>query len=237
MKIRILFSVLASSFLAMGVATSAHAEYLQLPERVFAPVGFDTNDNSQVVLYGHFPDTCFQAGPAEALINGHDITIRNRAHRTERETCVKAPVPWTTVVHLGSLEMGTYRISVEAPNGRAIPYANLEVFPNRSKQADDLPYAYVNGAIVNRTGLSPVLTISGSFNLTCMEMADVLVRETAGTIVILPVVRLRKDEVCGHPFVPIPFTKSIVLHPKTNKATLIHIRSVNGQALNQVIEN
>lgn len=221
----------------IAAVPSAFAGHIQLPERAFAPVGFDANDDAQVVLYGHFPDSCYQAGPADATIRGREIRIRNLAHRSNSTGCLKAPIPWTTTVHLGALSPGRYRVSLDSASGKPIEYTELEIYPSLTNHADDYLYAYVNGAIVNQAKRPPVLTISGSFNLTCMEIAKIRVRETAGTIVVQPIVRLRKDEVCGHPFAPIPFTANVTLEPKSHDATLIHIRSVNGQALNQVIEN
>lgn len=237
MKKNRFITALFAALIALSAAPSAFADHLQLPERVFAPIGFDSNDDAQVVLYGHFPDSCYQAGPATAVVRGREIRVRNLASRSDSPGCVTATVPWTTTVHLGSLAEGRYRVFVESSGGRAIEYAQLEVFHAITSRADDYLYAYVNGAIVNQAKRPPVLTISGSFNLTCMEIAKIRVRENSGTIVVQPIVRLRKDEVCAHPFAPIPFTASVTLQPRTREATLIHIRSMNGQALNQVIEN
>lgn len=240
MRNRILFAMagalflLASAVLGGGVA---RAEQIELPEHVFAPVGFDDNDSSQVVLFGHFPDSCYQAGPVRVTIQGERIMLRNVSYHQSTGPCLMVVVPWTTPVNLGILPAGHYTLSVESPDGSMRSFGGLEVFTASTHQRDDFTYAYVNGAIVSRDQPLPVLTISGAYSLTCMELAEVRVGEKNGVIVVMPIVRLREGEPCGYPFAPIPFTTRITLDPKTPDHTLVHIRSMNGQALNLVIDH
>lgn len=230
--VRVSFCLIVSA-LAAG---SVKADQAQLPERVFAPMGFDSNDNAEVVLYGHFPDTCYQAGPAPFEIRGREIRIHNVVLHSDSGSCMKTPVPWATTVNLGALSPGTYSVILEEMDGSTRYFVDLLIARSLSRRIDDYPYAYVNGAILNRTSRGVTLSVSGTFSVTCMEIAEMRVKETNGVIVILPIVRLRKDIPCGHPFVPIPFIERLVLHPKTNAPALVHIRSMNGQALNQVLD-
>lgn len=223
-------------FVSAITVNSARAEHIQLPERVFAPVGFDNNDNASVVLYGHFPDTCYHAGPARFTIRGNEIRIRNLGLHQGAGSCLKAPVPWATTVNFGPLSPGKYSVLLEGPDAQMTHFVNLIVHPSLSRNGDNYEYAYVNGAIMNRSTRGATLTMSGTFSLTCMEIAEVRVKETNGVIVVLPIIRLRKDMTCGYPFAPIPFTKRLKIFPKTDAPTLIHIRSMNGQALNQVFD-
>lgn len=214
---------------------SASASQVFLPEHVFAPVGFDDNDNAQVILYGNFPDTCYQAGPAEATIYGDEIHIRNVATRWDSGVCDRAPVPWITTVNLGALNRGTYSIYVENPRGGFTPFVDLVVSASLTGRMDDFRYAYVKSTFVSESTRFPTLTINGAFNLTCMEIAEVRTSESSDAIVVQPIVRLRTDVPCGHPYAPIPFSYRVKLRPRTDRLTLVHVRSVNGQAINQVI--
>ncbi|MBC7384713.1 MAG: hypothetical protein H7301_00945 [Cryobacterium sp.] len=217
-------------------ASTALADQIFLPERVFAPVGFDTNDNSEVVLYGHFPDSCYTAGLAKVEVRGRDILVRNYALHWQSGTCLKALVPWTTTVNLGALASGNYTVRVQDSEGRMQRFTEINILPSLTRRADDFPYAYVNGAIVNRTKDGVSLVMSGTFSLTCMEIAETRLRETNGVLVVLPILRLRSDVPCGHPFAPIPFTRQMSIRENSGNAVLIHIRSMNGQSLNQVMD-
>ena len=55
---------------------------VQLPENVFSPMGFDDNDNAQIVLYGNLPDTCHKAGSVRYRVDKQrkTIFIRNEVY-------------------------------------------------------------------------------------------------------------------------------------------------------------
>ena len=38
--------------------------------------GFDSNDRTQVMINGYFPDTCYQVGPYDAYVNPRDNTVQ-----------------------------------------------------------------------------------------------------------------------------------------------------------------
>lgn len=215
---------------------SAQAEQIRAPEVVFAPNGFDDNDNIEVVLHGHFPDSCYQAGEAKVSLNGQEIKITNLARRIDSKICTDAIIPWSTTVRLGVLKAGIYSITADLPNGQKKHFANLPVAVSGTTSADDYQYAYVSGAMLDRTGNQPVLSISGSFDLTCMELGKILIKESPSVITVQPTVRRRPGQVCSHTFAPIPYTKHIPLNPRSKNSKLIHVRSVNGQALNQILE-
>jgi hypothetical protein len=235
-RVRFIAALLLALPLSIASADTPRG-YPQLPERVFAPLGFDDNDNSQVVLYGYFPDSCYQAGPATASVEGMEIRITNLASRKDSGDCVRASNPWATTVDIGVLPPGTYKVSVMIEPDRFIQYAQLIVSSAVSSRQDDFLYAHVDGAIVEhvRPDADPILTIAGSFSMTCMEIQRIETHRSRDVIVVLPIVKLNRLKPCGYPFVPIPFTERLQLHPKTSEPTLIHIRSVNGQSVNRVI--
>lgn len=237
----VVFTALTFVVSVLPFSSTARAEeFIQLPEKVFVPAGFDDNDHAEIVLYGHFPDSCYRAGEAAAkFTNGH-IVVTNFAYRDEGPNCLKVLVPWTTTVSVGVLRTGTYPIDVQAPNREPIPFGRLGIEPAQNRSIDDYPYAYVNGVLarVGNDRGDVVVTLSGSFGLTCMVLREIKIdREKRDVITILPVVALDRSKACGHPFAPIPFRKTFrVAGPLESRSTLLHVRSMNGQALNQVIE-
>jgi hypothetical protein len=228
--------------LALALPLSAFAgqeEFIQSPEKVFTPVGLDNNDHAEIVLYGHFPNSCYRAGPATVRVEGGSIVIQNRAYRDTSANCIQMSVPWATTIPLGVLPARSYNIFVDAPTGESQLFEHLEVALSASPEIDDYLYAFVNGVMINtdRTNTA-TMTLSGSFGVTCMYLKDVtILRNKANVVTVLPIVAFDHTKVCAHPFAPIPFQKTLrIAGPLETRATLFHIRSVNGQALNRVVE-
>lgn len=48
---------------------------VQEPENVFTPMGFDDNDDVQIVLYGNLTDTCHKSGPVYTRVDRDRKTI------------------------------------------------------------------------------------------------------------------------------------------------------------------
>ena len=48
-------------------------------QKVFVPQGFDDNDNVEVILHGHFPNSCMKSGPVDVSVNpdSHVISIKS----------------------------------------------------------------------------------------------------------------------------------------------------------------
>jgi hypothetical protein len=221
-------------------AFAAAEELIQLPEKVFTPDGFDNNDHAEFVLHGHFPNNCYRAGQATATIKNGKVFVTNIAYRDTDSLCTKMSVPWSTAVSIGALPKGSYPIYVLAPTGEQILFESLQVAEARSKSIDDYPYAYVNGVLVKVDRLRgiPLVTISGSFGMTCMYIRKIkIVQNKRDVISILPIVDFDRSKPCGYPFAPIPFERTIrFTNPLEARATLFHVRSMNGQALNRVVE-
>ena len=49
-------------------------------EKVFVPLGFDDNDNVEVVVHGHFQSTCFKVGPSTATVDAAAKTVTINAN-------------------------------------------------------------------------------------------------------------------------------------------------------------
>ncbi|MCB0418058.1 MAG: hypothetical protein KDD39_10425 [Bdellovibrionales bacterium] len=65
----ILFTIALTLIFAVNVqADDADKPVLQAVSaaKAFIPVGFDDNDQSQLVIAGRFPNTCYQVGPCKS---------------------------------------------------------------------------------------------------------------------------------------------------------------------------
>ncbi len=229
---------LVSSF--SFTASASVENVIVVPEKVFSPDGFDNNDKVEIVLHGHFPSTCYRAGPAKAKFERGQVIIRNTAVRDTASECLEMLVPWATTVTLGTLRSGSYPIFVESSIGERIAFDAINVTPARSRSLDDHLYGLINGALVNvdRTTKVPTLTVSGSFGISCMYLKSVeIVRGKKDIVNVLPIVELDRTKPCGYLFAPEPFQKTMTLNdPLETHSTLFYIRSMNGQAISRVVE-
>jgi hypothetical protein len=230
-------------FLAFTAPTVAHAalkEIVLAPEDVFIPDGFDNNDRAEIVLHGYFSNTCYRASHATAQINGDKIVLKNMAYYEDDAPCMEMMIPWTTSVSVGVLKAGSYHVFVHQDATALKAVGSLPVAVATTKSIDEHLYAYVKGVTVKQTGSrADSITITGSFSTTCLYIKDVIIEQTkADVISVLPLLAVDANKVCANVFIAIPFKKTVKINRQlTQKSTLFHVRSLNGQALNDVETN
>ena len=206
------------------------------PQKVFAPPGFDDNDNTQVVLFGYFPNTCYKVGQSPFVIdtNAREIRIQNFAYLYAGHSCLEMRIPWTKTIDLGVLIQGNYKILSQQTSGKYTYVANLPVAVSKTSNADDLLYAHIESATGGR---DQPLRLSGSFSMDCLYVREVkTLYRSQGIIEVLPVADFIPGKNCMHTFIPLPFEVSVALKPTAKVLTLIHIRSMNGQSVNNVLQ-
>jgi hypothetical protein len=114
--------------------------------------------------------------------------------------------------------------------GRLHAMASLPVAVAPTRSQDDFLYAPVTEAILD----GDVLHLKGVFPDDCMSLADVPVLYRAKNIIeVFP-----RATVLQRPCTErmVPFETAVVLNNPWHGPTLIHIRSMNGQALNRILE-
>ncbi len=231
--------LMALALTAPTAGFAAIQEVVQIPENVFIPDGFDSNDHTEMVLYGHFPNTCFHAGAATATFSDGKILVKNSAYMETEGNCIKMIVPWMTTVSAGVLPAGNFPVVFQKSGTELMNFGNFPVATSISQSIDDHLYAYVNSAMIrNDSTGTPSVTLSGSFGISCMYIKEVrLERNKADVVTVLPIVDLDQTKPCAVMFAPIPFESTFKLDsPLKTPATLFHIRSMNGQSVNRVVE-
>src|SRR5690606_17044612 len=83
-------------------------------EAFFVPLGYDDNDNVEVVVHGRFPNTCYKVGPANATVDvaARTVEVEATAFHYQAAGCALVLVPFTQTVALGLLPEGTYTVSI-----------------------------------------------------------------------------------------------------------------------------
>ena len=202
--------------------------------KVYIPFRFDDNDRAQAVIVGILPDMCFKAGPYEVKVNESNQTIRitQRAYHY-KGICMTVTLPFSQVVELGILKLGTYEL-IDDKTGQAI--GKLGVAQAKSESADDYVYAPVSEAnVAIGPDKSKAVTLSGSFTSRCQSIQQVLISYYPEVVVVQPIIEFKaSNEECK--FERVAFAEKVALKPDLSKNFLLHVRSMDGQAINKLID-
>jgi hypothetical protein len=236
-------------FIALGlpqtVSEAAEIELIiQTPQSVFIPHGFDDDDNVQIIFTGEYPNTCYQMGPTEFHIDSEKKTIRVRDYAYEKESnfCAPLVISYQKVLDLGMLKAAEYSIFFDRDQrgDRLKKRGTLHVAVSQTPGQDNYLYAPVDSINTRPCKENPDyrwITLSGDFRSSCMEFDKVRVeRQTLNdetVFVVLPIAKITEDSKCetGRFF----FKKEVYLGPFTSEPSLIHVRSLNGGAVNKIL--
>ncbi len=198
----------------------------------YIPSGFDSNDRVQIVGEGIFPNTCYR--PATPRVEVDEVTrevkIAPQAYQYDG-ICLQMLVPFDQTLNLGILAAGTYRVIQENGGG---DLGNLRVGVATSSDADDFLYAPISQAYTETHGGKTSVRVTGSFTDSCMRLVDVTVSVEPKVLVVLPIAEreARADCTAGN----FPFDRSVEIGAVRSGRYLLHVRSLNGNAFNHLVD-
>lgn len=230
-----IFLTLALALTAGGSRTSAASEspVVELPSpvnAVFVPKGFDSNDNALVVVSGTYPNSCYKMGPAKVTYDkrSRNIWIDVKTYYTTGVVCAALYIPYTQAVDVGVLQPGDYKVVVNQKEVEKLPIATTT-----RDQPDDFVYATVSSL----SRISPdIFEIQGYLPNNCSQISEIRVLEEAGDVIaVLPMVSFGKN--CEPSLDPkeLSFKTEFKVSTGLQGERLIHVRSLNGASLNQVV--
>jgi len=244
-----------SKFFALCLPLSILASQTQAAEapfkeplrvnNIFIPQeGFDDNDNIQFVLDGELKNACLQVGSSSVTFDGHIIDVKLEARRNEDTFCaqedallpeaIQATVPFHKEVEIGQLKAGDYTIRFQTATATVTQNFKVDVAP--TDRQDSLNYAPVDNASVDsliNIGESVKIRLTGMLTSSCMHLRDeVLTSKEGDVVVIQPLVKVDLSSKCL--MYLRPFTKDIEVPNLSKGRYMIHVRSMNGHALNRV---
>lgn len=236
--------VLALAVFAVPFTLSAPSAFADGPElvpapieKVFVPQGFDDNDKVEVVLHGHFPNTCYKVGPVnvEMGADGKTITVEALAYYYGGFGCAQVLVPFTQTAPLGLLTEGTYQIRIK---GQDVAARGLEVAHAQSQSPDDFLYAPVESATIKTADDgSAVLRVEGTYPymfIGCMIITELRTSVTPDNVVVVqPITQIKDDSECP---LKKDFDLSKPLGQLQEAEYLIHVRTLDGNALNRFVD-
>jgi hypothetical protein len=243
-------AVLALTLSSSPSVAATNVEVVEIPiQRVFVPsVGFDDNDNIQLVVDGVLPNSCYTlAGQlTEPSEESDSFKIKQYAYKRHDDVCaseqtlpthMKAVVPFSTEAWLGRMPIGDYNVLFDTGGGKWSK-RKFNVQAALSPDVDNIPYAaivnvYVGAAIP--AGKPAEISLTGYMTSSCMELGEFDVKVLDDVVVVLPKVNVRSGEVCKE--VLVPFEKKLAVGPFQEGRYLIHVRSMNGRAVTQTFSS
>jgi hypothetical protein len=201
----------------------------------YVPVGFDDNDRTQITIEGSFPNTCYKVGPYATKVDlkTQTINVQQQAYRYNG-ICLQMIVPFNQVIDLGILPKGEYKI-VDATTGKAL--SSIRIDQATKSEADEFLYAPMTDAYISTdpaTGIH-TLAVLGAFSDRCTVFEDIKVNYTSDVIVVQPIVKHIADRRnCGQQ--KVRFVKTVQLKDGLTGLYLLHVRSMNGQAINKMVD-
>lgn len=239
--IRSLLTAGLSSFVLLAASAQAQTQPRLVPspvEKVFVPQGFDDNDNAEVVLHGHFPNSCYKTGPVKASLgaDGKTIVVEAMSYYYGGVGCAQVLVPFQQVASLGLMAEGTFAIQIKGQP--EVPARALEVAHARTQSPDDYLYAPVDAASLELDGGETMLEIAGTYPymfIGCMVINEIRTSVTPDKVVVVqPITEIRDDADCAD--VPQSFKLTKDLGALDAAEYLIHVRTLNGNALNRLVD-
>ena len=196
---------------------------------IYAPKGFDSNDNVEVVVTGYLPNLCYQAPQAVANVNGKDITVKLTAMLSATNVfCPMVIVPFHVSVSLGMLTSGEYQL--KSANGEK--KASLMIEEASTAAVDQFIYAQVTSVESDPT--TQKITLNALNPSFCLEYKGLKLIPSADKKVlsVLPIMEKVKD-FC--PLKMVPFSVDFELPPGLVKENLLlHVRSMEGKSVNAI---
>jgi len=214
-------------------------------DTVYTPLGFDDNDDAEIVLRGKFPDTCFKVGPTTAVVNRDEktITVDAKAYQYSGETCLKVEAPFLQSVKMGPLPVGEYTVQVL---NRDVSALNLKVIASQTDNPDDFLYAPVEAVSFNK-GLgtqkssgTQKIVLEGHYPYTflgCMKLDEVRTQVTPGRVLVVqPIAKMYTDNAdCTDQATTKAFRVEHEIDAPEGEY-LAHVRVLAGQSLNRTVD-
>jgi hypothetical protein len=237
MKVALFLTVMmiAQTLLPGSVSANSGLGTAWVPiSRVYAPAGFDSNDDTQVVVSGYLPNLCYKAPRTEVSVTGRTITITVKALIKEDTIfCPQMIVPFLEPVSVGVLSRGSYRIVVNG-SSEFEKSSEIRVVEAASSAVDN--HVYANLSYIEKTEGSRRIILKGYNPSDCFEFDRVeFMSNEKDAYSVLPILRQVKSD-CPKRMVPFSI-EAVVPKGLPIEDLLLHARAMDGKSVNTLFDN
>jgi len=203
---------------------------------LFVPRGFDSNDTTEVIVYGYLPNTCYLDPTAQAKVlhNSH-IAISMNAKFYRNASCTAMVVPFLISAKIGQIAAGTYSISVNVDeiNAMAQPMASIIIEKANSNSIDNHIYANVSSIEVDEE--NKLIHLKGQNPSPCMELKGIkTIYNGSNVLAVLPIME-KKDDICVFQLTSFHYELPMSVLPKV-QTILLHVRRMDGTSFNHLYQ-
>jgi hypothetical protein len=147
--------------------------------------------------------------------------------------CLQILVPFTQTIDLGIVKFGDYKIT-DASNKSVL--GEMKIDKATKSEPDEFLYAPMSDAYITSDTLhgNHTLVLKGAFSDRCTLFEDVRINYTQDVIVVQPIVKHIAVRGCGA--VKTRFVKTVELKQDLKGTYLLHVRSMDGQAINKMVD-
>ncbi len=202
---------------------------------VYSPMGFDSNDSSEVIVSGFLPNLCHKSPMTKAEIKGNKIDIKVTALKYDASNpfCPEIIVPFVKSINVGLLNKGNYEITV---NGKS-PYekkSKIFIAESTSNAVDE--YIYANVHYVEKEEGSRVVALKGYNVSDCLVLDEVkFLSNKVNAYSVLPKMKKIRD-FCPMKMTPFSYDVEVPNTIPANKI-LLHVRGMDGSSVNSLFNN
>ena len=226
---KILIMILFTSFftsIAIANETKKHIHEISLPiEKVFSPAGFDSNDNTQLIIQGYLPNLCYNSPRSNFKITKNTIYIDLKAYyrNSASNNCAEIAVPFIETINLGTLSPGEYIIKYNNKDNSILKIAKAA-----STNTDD--HIYANVEYIEKTNEVEKIILKGHNPSDCIIFDHFQVIQNKNSYSILPKMK-QVSNFCPKKMVPFSYELTLPNNTK-DRVFLIHVRSMDGKSIN-----
>jgi hypothetical protein len=209
---------------------------------VFLPTGFDSNDNTEVILHGNFPSSCYKLGHSSYEVDKEKkvINVSLSAYEYRSGFCSQVVTPYVESIKVGVLPVGEYKVNVAGSDIQE----SLRINQSMVATPDSHLYAQVTNAnLINIRSLEgssmQKLQVEGVYPYTfvgCAIMEKIEIHHVRDDILeVLPIIKLIPEgEECNR------LSNDFVVETEVTSELigegLLHVRSSSGSSFNRVVD-
>lgn len=221
---------------ALGFAAGPVSYEANVPvDHVYSPAGFDSNDNSEVVVTGYLPNLCYKAPKSTVMVKDGKISVSVKAmKKASLSFCADVIVPYIEFINIGVLDKGKYQIAVNE-NSNWEKKSNIVISEASSNSIDDVVYANVDEVVRGDEGSRKVI-LKGYNPSDCFELKEIVIKDNGiDTYSILPKMKQVKA-FCPKKMIPFSFEVEVPQNLEADKV-LLHVRVMDGRSINAFFNN